>query len=148
MKSDEAFFAQEAARIGHGVTTTIHASSCIATYYRMVTLCKQRYDMDERTLYNLVTEAFPIVAFCKKLEDNSRHIMEITECEIEPDGTRNIRTLYKFNVIDNSVVDERLKIIGEYEKVNDISKSLQKRLLENGMPRSILQKLIGGDSYE
>jgi pilus assembly protein CpaF len=78
MKSEEAFFAQEAARTGHGVTTTIHASSCISTYYRMVTLCKQRYDMAERTLYNLVTEAFPIVAFCKRLEDNSRHIMEIT----------------------------------------------------------------------
>jgi pilus assembly protein CpaF len=88
--------------------------------------------------------------------------MEITECEIEPDGTRNIRTLYKFNVTDNNIVNGKLKIIGEYEKVNDISKSLQKRLLENGMPRSILQKFIGrfqtmsansvcklgGDSYE
>jgi pilus assembly protein CpaF len=148
MKSDEAFFAQEAARTGHGVTTTIHASSCIATYYRMVTLCKQRYDMDERTLYNLVTEAFPIVAFCKKLEDNSRHIMEITECAIEPDGSRNINTLYKFNVIDNSIVDEKLKIVGEYEKVNDISKSLQKRLLENGMPQSILQRFLGWSETE
>ena len=146
MKSDEAFFAQEAARTGHGVTTTIHASSCIATYYRMVTLCKQRYDMDERTLYNLVTEAFPIVAFCKKLEDNSRHVMEITECAIEPDGSRKINTLYKFNVIDNSIVDEKLKIVGEYEKVNDISKSLQKRLLENGMPQRILQRFLGGEA--
>ncbi|MGV8149476.1 MAG: ATPase, T2SS/T4P/T4SS family [Alkaliphilus sp.] len=145
MKSDEAFFAQEAARTGHGVTTTIHASSCIATYYRMVTLCKQRYDIDERTLYNLVTEAFPIVAFCKKLEDNSRHIMEITECEIKPDGKRKIRTLYKFNVVENNIVDGKLKIIGRYEKVNDISESLEKRLLENGMPRKILDKFTGGD---
>lgn len=149
MKSEEAFFAQEAARTGHGVTTTIHASSCIATYYRMVTLCKQRYDMDERTLYNLVTEAFPIVAFCKKLEDNSRHIMEITECEIQPDGTRCIRTLYKFNVVDNGIGDGKLKIIGKYEKVNDISEALEKRLLENGIPRSILERFyIGGEKSE
>jgi pilus assembly protein CpaF len=148
MKSEEAFFAQESARTGHGVTTTIHASSCIATYYRMVTLCKQRYDMDERTLYNLVTEAFPIVAFSKKLEDNSRHIMEITECEIKEDGTRAIRTLYKFNVIDNAVVDGKLKIIGEYEKVNDISASLEKRLLENGMPSSLLERFKGGEDHE
>lgn len=148
MKSEEAFFAQEAARTGHGVTTTIHASSCIATYYRMVTLCKQRYDMDERTLYNLVTEAFPIVAFCKKLEDNSRHIMEITECEIQPDGTRNIRSLYKFNVIDNGIADGKLKIIGKYEKVNDISEALEKRLLENGIPRSILERFVGGGRSE
>ena len=145
MKSDEAFFAQEAARTGHGVTTTIHASSCIATYYRMVTLCKQRYDIDERTLYNLVTEAFPIVAFCKKLEDNSRHIMEITECEIKFDGKRKIRTLYKFNVVENNIVGGELKIVGKYEKVNNISESLEKRLLENGMPKTMLEKFTGGD---
>ncbi|MGV8149793.1 MAG: ATPase, T2SS/T4P/T4SS family [Alkaliphilus sp.] len=145
MKSDEAFFAQEAARTGHGVTTTIHASSCIATYYRMVTLCKQRYDVDVKTLYNLVTEAFPIVVFCKQLEDNSRHIMEITECEIKPDGKRKIRTLYKFNVVENNIVDGKLKIIGRYEKVNDISESLEKRLLENGMPKNIIDKFVGGE---
>lgn len=148
MKSEEAFFAQEAARTGHGVTTTIHASSCVATYYRMVTLCKQRYDMDERTLYNLVTEAFPIVAFCKKLEDNSRHIMEITECEIQPDGTRNIRSLYKFNVIENGIVDGKIKIKGKYEKVNDISEALEKRLLENGIPRNILERFVGWSQKE
>jgi len=148
MKSEEAFFAQEAARTGHGVTTTIHASSCIATYYRMVTLCKQRYDMDERTLYNLVTEAFPIVAFSKKLEDNSRHIMEITECQIKEDGSRAIRTLYKFNVMDNALIDGKLIIIGEYEKVNDISSSLEKRLLENGMPSSLLNRFKRGEIHE
>jgi pilus assembly protein CpaF len=148
MKSEEAFFAQESARTGHGVTTTIHASSCIATYYRMVTLCKQRYDMDERTLYNLVTEAFPIVAFSKKLEDNTRHIMEITECEIKVDGTRAIRTLYKFNVTDNVVLDGKLKIMGHYEKVNEISPSLEKRLLENGMPSGVLTKFKRGDIHE
>jgi len=144
MKSEEAFFAQEAARTGHGVTTTIHASSCIATYYRMVTLCKQRYDMDEKTLYNLVTEAFPIVAFCKRLEDNTRHIMEITECVIDPDGSRSINTLYKFNVTDNTVVDGKSQIVGHYEKVSNISEIMQKRLLENGMPKYQLDQLIGG----
>jgi pilus assembly protein CpaF len=43
-------------------------------------------------------------------------------------------------------VDEKLKIVGEYEKVNDISKSLQKRLLENGMPQRILQRFLGGEA--
>ena len=84
----KSLFAQESARTGHGVTTTIHASSCIATYYRMVTLCKQRYDMDERTLYNLVTK-LPCCIF-KEAKDNSRHIMEITECEIEEDGSEKL----------------------------------------------------------
>ena len=146
MKSDEAFFAQEAARTGHGVATTIHASSCIATYYRMVTLCKQRYDMDERTLYNLVTEAFPIIAFCKRLEDNSRHIMEITECFVDDQGQRHIETLYKFNVTNNKMVDGRVKIEGYYEKVKPISEALVKRLRENGMPGGILDRFLGAET--
>lgn len=142
MKGDESFAAQEAARTGHAVITTTHANSCEATYYRMVTLCKMKYDINDDTLYSLVTEAFPIVLFSKKLEDNSRKIMEITECEILPDGKRQIRTLFRFNIKENKAVDGKLKIIGEYEKVSSISKSLQKRLLENGMPLSVLESLL------
>lgn len=142
MKSAEAFAAQEAARTGHGVLTTIHANSCEATYGRMVTLCKLKYDMKDETLYNLVTEAFPIVVFTRKLEDKSRKVMEVTECEIFPTGERKIRTLYKFNVSDVLEVDGRKEIVGAFEKVNSISKGLQKRLLENGMPKKMIEKFI------
>jgi pilus assembly protein CpaF len=147
MKSAEAFAAQEAARTGHAVITTTHANSCEATYYRMVTLCKQKYDINDRTLYNLVTEAFPIVMFVKKLEDKTRKIMEITEFEILPDGSRKIRTLFRFNVSGNQALDDGVRVIGEFEKVCDISKNLQKRLLENGMPgKTLAQFITGGGS--
>lgn len=143
-KSAEAMAAQEAARTGHAVITTTHANSCSATYYRLVTLCRQKYGMDEKTLYNLVTEAFPIVLFTKKLEDNSRKIMEITECEIAEDGGRSIRTLYRYHVTSNEVVDGKVNITGHFEKVNDISAGLKKRLLENGMPANMLKDLLKG----
>ncbi len=140
MKSSEAFFAQEASRSGHTTTTTIHASSCLATYHKMVTLCKQMYDMDEKLLYKLVTEAFPIVVFCKKLEDNSRKVMEITECYIDSEGDIKIKTLYKFDVqgIKNS------KVLGRFKKINNISNQMQKRLLENGMTKDTLSMFLGG----
>jgi pilus assembly protein CpaF len=144
MKSSEAFAAQEAARTGHGVITTTHANSCEATYSRMVMLCKTKYDMRDKTLYHLVTEAFPIVLFTKKLEDSSRKIMEITECEILPDGERKIRTLFRFNITENSISKGKATIKGEFERVNPISQSLQKRLRENGMPISAIEKLTGG----
>lgn len=142
MKSAEAFAAQEAARTGHGVSATTHANSCEATYGRMVTLCKLKYDMKDETLYNLVTEAFPIVVFTRRLEDKSRKIMEVTECEIFPTGERKIRTLYKFDVEDVKVVDGKKQVIGEFKKVNNISERMQKRLLENGMPKNIIQKFL------
>ena len=143
-KSAEAMAAQEAARTGHGVITTTHANSCAATYYRLVTLCRQKYAIDDKTLHNLVTEAFPIVLFTKRLEDNSRKIMEITECEIGEDRNRQIRTLYRFHVVSNDTLDGKPRIAGFFEKVNNISEGLQKRLLENGMSQSMLVKILQG----
>ncbi len=94
----------------------------------MVTLCKLKYDMKDDTLYNLVTEAFPIVVFVKHLEDGSRKIMEITECEIIPEtGERKIHTLFKFNIEDTIIIDNKKKVQGQFEKVNNISRSLQKK---------------------
>lgn len=144
MKSAEAFAAQEAARTGHTVITTTHANSCLATYYRMVTLCTQKYEMNDKTLYNLVTEAFPIVLFVKKLEDNVRRIMEITECRIQPDGSREVVPLYRFAVRSTREIAGNVRIEGDYEKVGNISPGLQKRLLENGLPLTQLQQLQKG----
>lgn len=142
MKGAESMQAINAANTGHSVITTIHANSCADTYYRMVTLCKQSYDMDDSTLMGLATKAFPLVAFAKKLEDNSRRIMEICECEYLPDGNRKIRTLYRFNITDNRIVDGKAKIIGHYEKVDGPSESLCKRLRENGMSFKVQQQLF------
>lgn len=146
MKSAEAFAAQEAARTGHTVITTTHANSCLSTYYRMVTLCTQKYEMNDATLYNLVTEAFPLVLFVKKLEDNSRRIMEVTECRILPDGRREVIPLYRYAVHATREIAGKTIIEGDYEKVNDISAGFQKRLLENGLPLSRLTTLLGGEN--
>lgn len=145
MRSVEAYAAQEAARTGHTVLTTIHSNSCEATWRRMVTLCKRKYDMADDTLMGLVTEAFPIVVFAKQLEDKKRRIMEVMECEIQPDGTRNYRTLYRFNITENRVEDGKFIIInGQHRPVQGISSSLQKRFLENGMPQEVLTQITKG----
>ena len=91
-----------------------------------------------------MTEAFPIVLFVKKLEDNSRRVMEITECEILEDGARKLHTLYRYHVSETAVEDGKVKVHGEFQKVAPISASLQKRLLENGMPPRLLEQIAGG----
>ena len=143
MKGGESMQAINAANTGHSVITTIHANSCEDTYYRMVTLCKQEQPgMDDATLQNLATKAFPIVAFAKRLEDNSRRIMEITECETLQDGRKKMRTLYRFNITDNIIVEGKPKIIGHYEKVENLSEGLQKRLRENGLPLKMQEQFL------
>lgn len=141
MRSAEAYAAQEAARTGHGVLTTIHSNSSQATWRRMVTLCKRKHEMADDTLMDLVTEAFPIVVFAKQLEDKSRKIMEIMECEILPNGERRYNTLYHFKIEENQLEAGKCRISGHHEAVNPISESLQKRLVENGMPIELLGQL-------
>lgn len=146
MKGGESMQAINAANTGHSVITTIHANSCEDTYYRMVTLCKQEQPgMDDDTLQSLATKAFPIVAFAKRLEDNSRRMMEITECESLPNGTRRMRTLYRFHIADSLDVDGKTKIIGQYEKVENLSEGLQKRLRENGLSQKFLDRMLEGE---
>lgn len=143
MRSSEAYTAQEAARTGHTVLTTIHSNSCESTYRRMCTLCKRKYDIKDETLMSLVTEAFPIIVFTKQLENKKRKIMEIMECEFLADGNMNYRTLFHYNIRENRMEGAKFIIHGEHKRVNSISKSLRRRLLENGMPKETLSKIIG-----
>lgn len=145
MRSSEADSAQEAARTGHTVITTIHSNSCESTWRRMVTLCKRKYpNVDDKIILNLVTEAFPIVVYAKQLENKQRRIMEIMECEICPDGERKYHSLYQYKITENRMDNGKFVICGKHKKCADISVSLQRRLLENGMPQAELEKLIGG----
>ena len=63
MRGAEANAAQEAARVGVAVLTTIHSNSCEATYRRMVSLCKRAVDMSDETLLSYVTEAYPCLLY-------------------------------------------------------------------------------------
>ncbi|KJR47130.1 Type II/IV secretion system ATP hydrolase TadA/VirB11/CpaF, TadA subfamily [Desulfosporosinus sp. I2] len=146
MRSSEAYTAQEAARTGHTVLTTIHSNSCEATWRRMITLCKRKYDIADDTLMSLVTEAFPIVVFTKQLENKQRKMMEVMECEILSDGQKNFRSLYRFNITENRMDGDRFIINGSHQQENTVSKSLQKRFLENGMPQEVLNKILKGGS--
>ena len=64
-----------------------------------------------------MTEAFPIVVFSKQLENKQRKMMEIMECEILPDGTRNFRTLFQFQITENRMEDDKFIINGRHEQV-------------------------------
>jgi len=108
----------------------------------MVSLCKRAVDMSDDTLMGYVTEAYPIVVFCKQLENKQRKMMEIMECEILPDGSRNYRALYQYIITENRM-DEHGKFIidGTHKQECTISESLSKRLLENGMPIAMINRM-------
>lgn len=141
MRGAEANAAQEAARTDIAVVTTIHANSCEATYRRMVSLCKRAVDMSDETLMQYVTEAYPIIVFCKQLENKQRRMMEIMECEILASGERVYRTIFQYVITENHMEDGKFIIDGYHEQRTAISESLSKRLLENGMPLARIEEL-------
>lgn len=144
MRSSEAYAAQEAARTGHTVITTIHSNSCDSTPGRMVTLCKRVSDMSDEALMKLVTEAFPIVVFAKQLENKQRKIMEIKEFVRMPDGELGRNSLYRFDIKENRREGNKCVIVGEHVKGDPMSDSLKKRFISNGMPAEELKRFTGG----
>lgn len=141
MKNEEAWEAQEAARTGHTVLTTVHASNIYGIYSRLATLCLQKYSsVPYDTIITLVTDAFPIGVFLKKLDDGKRHIMEIAECESDGNGNYFTRTLWKYDVLSERETENGIEIDGRFVRVNPISENLRKRLHENGVPNETLKK--------
>ncbi|MDO4764292.1 MAG: CpaF/VirB11 family protein, partial [Flavobacteriaceae bacterium] len=145
MKSAEANSAQEAARTGHSVTGTIHSNSCRATYSRICTLCQMKYNLDYNILYNLVTEAFPVIVYCEKLADNkTRKIMEITECVIDEQGNRTINTLFRYD-IEKYIKNDKGEIIditGKFVKVHPISENLRNLFYKKGISEERLKAYL------
>ena len=142
MRGPEANAAQEAARVGVAVLTTIHSNSSEGTYRRMVSLCKRAVDTPDDTLMQYVTEAYPIVVYCRQLENKQRRITNISECEILPDGSRQLRRLYEYQITENRLEGDRFIVEGEHHCCEDISPGLQKRFIENGMPRTALEQFL------
>ena len=144
MRGPEANAAQEAARVGIAVLTTIHSNSSEGTYRRMVSLCKRTVDTPDDTLMGYVTEAYPIVVYCRQLENKQRRITNISECEILPDGSRRLHKLYEYHITDNHLEDNRFIIEGEHRKCEELSESLRRRFIENGMPLGELAQFVQG----
>lgn len=140
----ESLSAAESSRTGHTVCTTIHSNSCNSTYRRMMTLAKRKYSMDDSILMQIMVEAYPVVVFTKQLEDRSRKIMEIIEGEDYKDGELLYRSLYKYKVIDNITRENgEPHVVGHHKKIGNISETLKKRLLDNGISNKELEEFTG-----
>jgi len=124
----------EASRTGHTCLTTIHSNSGISSYRRMMTLAKRKFQMADDILMQIMVEAFPIIVYTKQLDDGSRKIMEIIEGEDYVDGKVQNRTLFRYDVLENGTDNAgNVKIVGKHTQCGNISDTLRRRLMENGI---------------
>lgn len=135
MRDSEAYAAQEASLTGHTVVTSLHADGVSRTHYRIAMLALKKYEMDINVELIQAAMAFPVIVYLSKLEDNSRHVMQISECVIKEENhtmEREYHTLYECVVKKNTVVDGKTKIETEHRKGDLISGDLWKTMMING----------------
>lgn len=142
MRDVECYSAVEASLTGHTVVSTVHASAADAAHMRIALLCQKRFPIDFKTSLMQAGQAFPIVVYTHKLENNERKIMDITECEILPNGERAYHTLFRFNITKNVIEKGKNITEGHFEQPEIMSDSLKKKLMQFGVPQDVLSRFL------
>ena len=140
IRDAEANSAVEASLTGHTVVTTVHSGPAESAHGRISLLCQRRFQLVMAVSLSQSRQAFPVVVFAHKCEDNSRKVMDITECEVTPDGKTCYRCLYRYNIRENNYENGKFHITGEFEKVNSPSEYLRTLLTRSGVPLELLNQ--------
>ena len=72
MRDVECYSAVEASLTGHTVVSTVHAGPGPGAHMRIALLCQKRFPINFQTSLMQAGQAFPIVVYAHKLENNSR----------------------------------------------------------------------------
>ena len=145
MRDVECYSAVEASLTGHTVVSTVHAFAADSAHMRIALLCQKRFPIDFKTSLMQAGQAFPIVVYTHKLENNERKIMDISECEILPNGDRKYHTLFSYHISKNERINGKFVVEGYFEQPEFISANLQRKLLQFGVPQNELAEFLGGD---
>lgn len=130
MRGAEAMTAQEAARTGHTVVTSLHANSARKAYGRILTMCQMsETSIPSHILMNMVVEAYPVMVFCRQMPDGARRITEIVEATGSWEGDVQATTLFRWTG-------------DEYRLEGNISRELADILLENSADAQAVEGLM------
>lgn len=140
MRDAEAHAAVEASSTDHTVVTTVHGGGGRFAHRRIAFLSQRRFPIDMKISLQQAALAFPVVVFAHKLEDNSRKVMDISECVVHDDGELEYRTLYRFRIRSNEYTNGQFHIDGEFVKENAPSESLCEKMLRGGISHEVLER--------
>ena len=104
IRGAEANSAVEASLTGHTVVTTVHSGPGEAAHGRIALLCQRRFELGMEVSLSQARQAFPLVVFAHKCEDNSRKVMDISEVYVAPGGQAEYRCLYRYNITERRTV--------------------------------------------
>ena len=140
MRDVEAHSAIEASSTDHTVVTTVHGGGGRYAHRRIAFLSQRRFPIDMKISMQQAALAFPVVVFAHKLEDNSRKVMDISECVVHDDGELEYRTLYRYKIHSNEYVQGKFHIVGGFVQENSPSENLKSKLMRGGIPQELLKR--------
>lgn len=140
IRDEEANAAVEASLTGHTVVTTVHSGPAEAAHGRIALLCQRRFQLGMAVSLSQARQAFPVVVFAHRCEDNSRRVMDISEVSVTAEGDTEYRCLYRYCITENVCENDRIKVSGYFEKVNPPSEYLKTLLTRSGVPQTILDQ--------
>lgn len=142
VRGSESFETTEAALTGHPVIGTTHTYSAATIPDRLVQLASLKSNnLSDKTLYDMVGKAFPILFYSQKMADGVRRVTEICECQLENDRPKVI-PLWLYKTEYNEEVDGEVIVHGQFEKCGSISTELQSRLRRKGIPEQLLKSFL------
>lgn len=148
MRDVEANSAVEASLTGHTVVSTIHSFAGSAAHMRLALLCQKRFPIDFQTSLIQAGQAFPIVVYERKLDDNSRRIMDISECVITASGSLEYHTLFRYHILANIEDNDTVSVHGRFEQPERISDSLRERFLQGGASQKALKPFSREEAFK
>lgn len=140
MRDKEAHSAVEASSTDHTVVTTVHGGGGKYAHQRIAFLSQRKFKIDMKISLQQAALAFPVVVFAHKLEDNSRKVMDISECIVHDDGRLEYRTLYRYRIHGNVYDNGKFHIQGEFVREHTPSENLCGKLLRGGVPQELLKQ--------
>ena len=146
IRDEEASAAVEASLTGHTVVTTVHSGPAEGAHSRMSLLCQRRFELGMEVSLRQTRQAFPIVVFTHKCEDNVRRVMDISECIAHDEAPAEYRCLYRYRIDENQYENGNYTVSGAFERVNEPSAHLRTLLLRAGIPWNELTRIVGHDA--
>lgn len=143
MRGREAMTAQEAGRTGHTILTTLHANSAADAYNRILSMCVEaQTGLSENKLLEFILEAIPVVVYKRQLSDGRRVYSEIFEGTGIEDGRVVGKTLFQYEITDNTLTDHKVTVIGTHKKCEKVSGRLIERLRIGGANSKELARFL------
>lgn len=130
VRDGSAYDMLQAMNTGHdGSMTTVHANDPWGTIDRIVNLISEVGEVDSNRALSLVAGGVDLIVSIERFEDGTRKISSIAEIPARvkiTNGMAELEPVILWEYVQTGV-DEDGKIVGGYEKRNDLSKDLIRR---------------------